>query len=366
MALDRPATEIPSETTSQQDNWSGQTPRALGYRMPAEWEPHAATWLSWPHKEASWPGNFTPIPRLYAHLVRTLARHEPVHILAGGESLFPEVSRLFQNQSRVTVHDVRTDDAWLRDSGPIFLNGKPGAPPALINWGYNAWGGKYPPYELDDLLPTEIAALTGRNKFTPGIILEGGAIDVNGRGTLITTEQCLLNPNRNPHLDRASVEKYLTDYLNVTNILWLGAGIVGDDTDGHIDELARFVNPTTVVAAVEEDPTDENYAALQDNLRRLKSFSDQDGQPLTIIPLPLPRAMDYEGQRLPASYCNFYIANGAVLVPQFGDPADHAALDILRPLFPGREVLGLFARELAWGLGAFHCITQQEPRLAGG
>jgi len=361
MATDSSESEIPSESAPRDDAADGKTPRELGYRMPAEWEPHAATWLSWPHKEASWPGNFAPIPRLYAHLVRTLSRHEPVHVLAGGEELFAAVSRLVGNLPNVTVHDIPTDDAWLRDSGPTFLVGPRGAPPTLVNWGYNAWGNKYPPYEHDDLIPTEIAAATGRKIFTPGIILEGGAIDVNGRGTLLTTEQCLLNPNRNPHLDRGATEKFLCDYLNVNKILWLAAGIVGDDTDGHIDELARFVGPRTVVVAVERNTADENYAALQDNLARLKSFTDQDGQALDVIELPMPGPLYYEDQRMPASYCNFYIANGVVLVPQFGDRADHAALDILRQLFPGREVLGLYARELAWGLGAFHCISQQEP-----
>jgi agmatine deiminase len=364
--MDCPEPEIPSEATPGEDASSDSTPRQFGYRMPAEWEPHAATWLSWPHKEASWPGQFAPIPRLYAHLVRTLARHEPVHVLAGGEDLFPAVSRLVGNLPNVTVHNIATDDAWIRDSGPIFLTGPRGTPPALVNWGYNAWGGKYPPYEQDDLIPTEIAAITGRKIFTPGIILEGGAIEVNGRGTLLTTEQCLLNPNRNPDLDRASVETYLRDYLNVRLVLWLARGLEGDDTDGHIDELVRFVGPRTLVVAVEKNTADENYAALRENLARLRSMTDQDGQPLELIELPLPAPLYHEQQRLPASYCNFYIANGVVLVPQFGDPQDHAALDILRPLFPGREVLGLMARELVWGLGAFHCITQQEPKLDNG
>ncbi|MGC4002816.1 MAG: agmatine deiminase family protein [Pirellulales bacterium] len=329
--------------------------------MPAEWEPHAATWLSWPHKEASWPGKFAPIPKVFARLARTLARNETVNILAG-DGASADAYKHVGNVPNVEIHVVETDDAWIRDSGPTFLVGPADQPPAVVNWGYNAWGGKYPPFEQDDRIPSEIAAITRRKIFTPRMILEGGAIDVNGRGTLLTTEQCLLNKNRNPKLDKPAIEKYLRDYLNVSNILWLKEGIVGDDTDGHIDELARFVNPTTIVAAVESDDSDENYAVLQKNLADLRAMTDQDGKPFTVVALPMPRPLFYDDQRMPGSYTNFYIANGTVVVPQFGDPADWDVLDILRPLFPGREVVGLPARDLAWGLGAFHCVTQQEPR----
>jgi agmatine deiminase len=236
-------------------------------------------------------------------------------------------------------------------------------PPALIDWGYNAWGGKYPPFDLDDVVPKKIAEATGRRRFAPGIILEGGAIDPNGLGTILTTEQCLLNPNRNPHLTRADMERYLADYLGAKKILWLGEGIEGDDTDGHIDELARFVGPRTVVAPFEENADDFNFRPLRENFERLKQMTDQDRQPLEVIPLPMPQPIYHDGQRLPASYCNFYIANGVVIVPQFDDPADRTMVEILGRQFPEREIIGLPARDLVWGLGAFHCITQQEPAL---
>jgi agmatine deiminase len=329
--------------------------------MPAEWEPHAATWLAWPHKRESWPGKFAPIPRLYAELVKTLAQFEPINIVAGAPLVMEQAQSLVGDVANVTLWDIPTDDAWIRDHGPTFLVGPPRAPSALVDWGYNAWGGKYPPFDLDDAVPLHIGRRQGRRIFEPGIILEGGAIEVNGKGTVMTTEQCLLNPNRNSHLSKAEVEHYLREYLDVANVLWLGRGIEGDDTDGHIDELARFVNPTTVVAPLEDDATDPNHVPLRENFDRLKSMCDQDGRPLGIVPLPMPQPMFHEGQRLPASYCNFYIANGVVIVPVFDDPADASALDLLGSLFKGREVIGLPARDLAWGLGAFHCITQQEP-----
>ena len=338
-----------------------QTPAALGYRMPAEWAPHAATWLSWPHNRESWPGKFEPIPGIWAQFARLLAQREDVHILASGEAVMAEARRMVGDHPRITLHDIPTNDAWMRDHGPTFLVGNSEDPPALVDWKYNAWGGKYPPFDADDSVPGLLAALLGRRRFQPGIILEGGAIDVNGQGTLLTTEQCLLNPNRNPGLSREDTERYLADYLGISNVLWLAGGIVGDDTDGHIDELARFVNETTVVAMLEEDPADDNFSALADNFRRLESFSDQDGRPLTVVPLPMPRPIFHEGQRLPASYANFYIANGLVVVPQYDDPADSIVLERLTTLFPDRQVKGVRAVDLTWGLGAFHCITQQEP-----
>lgn len=354
--------------------------------MPAEWEPHAATWISWPHKLASWPGKFEPIPPLYARLIRTLASFEPVNVLAGGEAVMAEAKRWLGQEPGVTLqetgnakslprsafpfspypvilHNIPTDDAWTRDHGPTFLVGPAGSEAALVDWGYNAWGGKYPPFDNDDAVPRRIAEVTGRRRFSPGIILEGGAIDSNGRGTILTTEQCLLNPNRNPHLGRADMERFLADYLGAKKVLWLGEGIEGDDTDGHIDELARFVGPRTVVAALEDDPADTNYKPLKENFDRLKQMTDQDGQALDVVPLPMPRPVFHDGQRLPACYCNFYIANGVVIVPQFEDPSDERVVEILAKLFPDRQVLGLPARDLVWGLGAFHCITQQEPAL---
>ena len=231
----------------------------------------------------------------------------------------------------------------------------------MVDWGYNAWGGKYPPFDLDDAVPQHIAKLRGLPLFSPGIVMEGGSLEVNGCGTLITTEACLLNPNRNPELTKAQIEDYLCDYLGVTNILWLGDGIVGDDTDGHIDDLTRFVNPNTVVTVVEDDPSDDNYAPLEENLRRLRTLRDETNQLLRIVELPMPRLLKHEGQRLPASYANFYIANELVLVPTYRDPNDARAVEILQREFPDRRVIGVDSMELIWGLGSFHCISQQEP-----
>ncbi len=337
------------------------TPAALGYRFPAEWEPHAATWLSWPRNPDTWPGKFAPIPGIWQELVRTLSEFEPVHILAGGDAVMAEAQRFVGDLAKVTLHDVPTNDCWARDHGPMFLAGPLGGEPALIDWGYNAWGGKYPPFDLDDQVPRHVAAITRRRRFEPGIILEGGAIDVNGLGTVLTTEPCLLNPNRNPQLSRVEVEQYLREYLNIRKVLWLGGGIVGDDTDGHIDELARFVGPRTIVAAVEDDPSDANFAPLGENLERLRSFTDQDDQSLEIVTLPMPRPKFFGEHRLPACYLNYYVANGVVVVPTFDDPADAIALATLGRLFPTRQIRGIRAIDLVWGLGAFHCITQQQP-----
>lgn len=337
------------------------TPKGMGYRLPAEWEPHAATWLSWPRNEETWPGKFGPIPGVWAQFVLALAPHEPVHILAGGDEVLREARELVGHVPNVTLHDIPTNDVWLRDCGPMFLVGPAGAPKVIVDWEYNAWGGKYPPYDLDNQLPRRIAELTGRHRFETGIVMEGGSLDGDGQGTLLTSEQCLLNPNRNPQLDRRDIERYLADYCAATKVLWLGSGIAGDDTDGHIDELARFVAPGTVVAAVESDPQDENYEPLQDNLRRLKGMSDARGRRLQVVELPMPQPMFHQGQRLPGSYLNFYIANGIVVVPVFGQESDRAVLATLGGLFPDREIRGIDAVDLFWGLGAFHCITQQEP-----
>ena len=310
------------------------SPASLGYRWPAEWERHAATWLAWPHKPETWPGKFEPIPAVWQQLVRTLAEFEPVHILAGGRDVMAQARAKVGQVPKVTLHDIATNDVWARDHGGMFLSGPAGLEPALVDWQYNAWGGKYPPFDLDNEVPAHMARLTGRRRFEPGIILEGGAVDGNGDGTILTTEPCLLNPNRNPQLGRADVERYLADYLCAKKILWLAGGIAGDDTDGHIDELARFVGPTTVVAAIETDPKDENYEPLQDNHRRLATMTDARGRPLEIVPLPMPRAMYYDDQRLPACYLNFYIANGVVVVPVFDDPADRVALRDVGPAVP--------------------------------
>jgi agmatine deiminase len=339
---------------------------SLGWRMPAEFAPHRGTWLSWPHKEASWPGKFDPVPAIFAEIVGALVRREEVHINATEE--IEQAARLTLNAAavplaNVSFHGHPTDDSWCRDHGPIFLQreGNGRREEMILDWGYNAWGGKYPPFDQDDAIPTRIGAELDIPVVAPGPVLEGGSIDVNGLGTLLTTEQCLLNPNRNPELTKHEIERHLADYLGVTHILWLGDGIEGDDTDGHVDDLTRFVDPVTVVTAVEDDPRDANYRPLQDNLERLRHMTDQDGRPLRIVELPMPPAFFHEGQRLPASYANFYIANGVVLLPGYERARDEAARAVLQPLFPDRVVVIIDCLDLVWGLGAIHCVTQQWP-----
>jgi agmatine deiminase len=343
------------------------TPASLGFRMPAEWAPHRGTWLSWPHKEASWPGKFAPIPGIFARMVGELVQQEEVHINVNGPDMQEGVRTLLRHEGvalgRVAFHHHPTNDAWCRDHGPIFIERDAGGrtEQAIVDWAYNAWGGKYPPYDLDDVIPTRIGRELGLPVFHPGIVMEGGSIEVNGRGTLITTEACLLNPNRNPGLTRAQIEAHLRAYLGVQHILWLGNGIAGDDTDGHIDDLTRFVDPSTVVTVVEEDPADENYEPLQENLQRLRNMTDQDGRPLRVESLPMPPALYHKGQRLPASYANFYIGNGVVLLPGYATEQDARACATLQRLLPDRRVVVINCIDLVWGLGAFHCVTQQWP-----
>ncbi len=336
------------------------SPAALGYRFAAEWERHAATWVAWPRRHATWPGGFEPIPLVWRELITTLAPFEPVHVLAGGEAVWAQASSLVGGTPHVVLHDIVTNDAWARDFGPMFLAGKPGLPSALVDWEYNAWGGKYPPFDSDNGVPAKIAPLTAHERFAPGIILEGGAVDGDGAGTILTSEECLLNANRNPQLSRAEIEQFLADYCGARKVIWLGRGIVGDDTDGHVDELARFVGPRTVVAAAESDSQDDNFASLDDNLRRLRAAHDAEGRPLEVIPIAQPRPVYHGSQRLPASYMNFYVANGVVIVPQFDDPADRLACAALARLFPDRQIRPLRAVDLVLGRGGFHCITQQQ------
>lgn len=340
-------------------------PARLGYTMPAEWEPHAATWLSWPHKEESWPGLFHYIPPVFAAIVRALAPFEEVRILVADADMESEVRRTLRAERVSTDHvkffHIPTNDAWVRDHGPIFLRHRTERRLAIVDWEYNAWGGKYPPWDLDNAVPRQIADILDLPIASPGMVLEGGSIDVNGRGTLLTTESCLLNPNRNPTRTREEIERTLKAYLGVRHVLWLGCGIAGDDTDGHIDDLARFVAPRRVVAVSTEDRSSPDFDTLADNLARLRHMRDQDGQPLEIVCLPMPDPIFHEGQQLPASYANFYIANGTVLVPTLRVSQDRIALDILQQLFPERRVVGIGARELVLGLGAIHCVTQQQP-----
>jgi agmatine deiminase len=359
-----------------------QTPAALGYRMPAEWEPHTATWLSWPRRDGiSFPESFDRVMLALRAMVKALAESEQVCISVFNGAHEAEARFVLRGlpMERITFYRIPTNEPWCRDHGPIFLRRdrwsrlapepesalqREGVPPplAVVDWDYNAWGNKYPPFDLDEVVPTRVAEILGVPVFYPRMILEGGSIEVNGAGALLTTESCLLNRNRNPNLSRDEIERCLRDYLGVSNILWLGDGIAGDDTDGHIDDLARFVSERTVVTVVEEHSDDENHEPLQKNLARLREMKIGENN-LEVLTLPMPKKMVREGLRLPASYANFYIANTCVLVPTFSDPADEVALSTLRKCFPGRHVIGIDCRELIWGLGAFHCLTQQQPAI---
>jgi agmatine deiminase len=331
--------------------------------MPAEWEPHHATWLTWPRPDGiSFPDKYDTVPPVYAELIKHLVAVEEVNINVWNADMEAWVRGLLQKEKTplegVRFHHFPAYEPWCRDHGPIFLvrENKGVHERAIVDWGYNAWGGKYPPFDLDDAVPQHVAKLRALPLFSPGIVMEGGSLEVNGRGALLTTTSCLLNKNRNPSLSQAQIEKYLSDYLGVNEIIWLGDGIVGDDTDGHIDDLTRFVNDDTIVTVIEGDPNDDNFEPLQENLRRLQSLGKYK-----VVTLPMPRAIEHEGQRLPASYANFYIANKIVLVPTYRDKNDKVALQILQDEFPDRQVVGVDSTELIWGLGSFHCITQQEP-----
>jgi len=342
-----------------------QTPKELGYTFPAEWAKHEATWLSWPHKEESWPGKLNSIYPIYAQFIKILSQGEKVRINVNSESMKLDALR-WLNACQANLNAIEffihpSNDAWCRDHGPAFLVHQKTGRKAIIDWGYNAWGDKYPPYDLDDVIPTKIAEHFKLPLFLPGIVMEGGSVDFNGKGTILTTTACLLNKNRNPHLSQAQIEKYLIDYYGAEQILWLGDGIVGDDTDGHIDDITRFVNANTVVTVVEENRSDENYELLQENLHALKSMRLLDDKQLNIVELPMPSPVIYEDQRLPASYANFYIGNSAVIVPTYRDKNDEKALDILTQCFPDRKVIGLDSTDIIWGLGSFHCLSQQEP-----
>jgi agmatine deiminase len=339
---------------------------AAGWRMPAEWEPHEATWLAWPHKEASWPERIERIHPVYAQFVAELARSETVHISVNDAAA--EQAARAHLAAAAAVGDIRfhhfpTNDAWCRDHGAIFVTRTVAGRRELAatKWLYNAWGDKYPPYDLDNQIPARMAAALGVPLFSGGMVLEGGSIEVDGNGLLLTSEQCLLNENRNPDLARDEIERRLKRMFGVHTVLWLGDGIVGDDTDGHIDDIARFVAPATVLTAIEDDPADENYAVLQENLARLQTMRDAAGRPLTILTLPMPPAQEIDGQRLPASYANYYLSNDAVIVPFYGHDNDRRAAEVLAGCFPTRRVVGIDCRDIIWGLGAWHCLSQQVP-----
>jgi agmatine deiminase len=345
-------------------------PADLGYRMPAEWEPHEVTWIAWPHRRDDWPGKFSPIAWVYTEIVRHLHDSEGVRILVQNASVEQRARRILSrvgiNPSRIEFFRVPTNRAWMRDSGPIFIR-KDGGEIAITDWQFNAWA-KYPDWQEDNAVPQQIRDVLGCTAWEPRVesrpvVLEGGSIDVNGQGLLLTTEECLLDAvqARNPGLRRQDLERLFAEYLGIRKVLWLGRGIAGDDTHGHVDDLARFVGPRTVVTVVEEDPADVNYEPLQENLRRLHAMTDLEGKQLEVVPLPMPAPVLFAGRRLPASYANFYIANNRVLVPTFNDPKDRQALGILADLFPSRTVVGIHAVDLVWGLGTLHCLTQQQP-----
>ncbi len=341
-----------------------KTPKDLGFIFPAEWEKHESTWLSYPHNENSWPDKIETIFPSYNQFIAELSKGEKVNINIQDQKTQDLVTAQLQEigtkMENIFFHHFRTNDAWCRDHGPAFVlkaNQK-----AIVNWDYNAWGGKYP-CDLDNQIPMQIANYLGLEVFHPHIIMEGGSIDVNGKGTLVTTTACLLNPNRNLNLSQAEIEEKLCNYYNVENVIWLGDGIEGDDTDGHVDDITRFVNYDTVITAIEKNKNDENYQPLQDNLKLLSKARLESGKQLNIVELPMPEAVIWEDQRLPASYANFYIANNAVIVPLYKCPQDQEAMDILSKLFTDRKVVGIDSTDIIWGLGSFHCLSQQEPLL---
>ena len=344
--------------------------------MPPEWAPHRATYLVWPHNRDTWPGKFEAIPPVFARMAAAIAEFEPLRLLVADEEMAAAARAAIlaaagaaARLDRIGFTMVATNDSWIRDHGPIFINrAAPGDAPAQValDFGFNSWGEKYGAFDLDDAVPRRLGERFGFEVVEPPMVLEGGSIDVDGAGTLLTTESCLLNPNRNPALDRAEIERQLKYWLGVSSVLWLGEGIAGDDTDGHVDDLARFVAPATVVTVIEEDRRDENYRVLADNLKRLSAMRDAAGRALKVETLPMPPALFHEGTRVPASYANFYILNGGVIVPTFGCAQDASAIATLGRLFPGRRVVGIPSSDLVWGLGAIHCLTQQHPAPPAG
>lgn len=347
------------------------TPREHGFRMPAEWAQHAATWIAWPHNPKDWPGKFQPIPWVYADIVRHLSFAEEVHILVNDSAAQLRVQGILKrtgaNLARVHFHEWPTNRVWTRDSGPIFVRNDVTHELAIPNWKFNAWA-KYDDWQLDDQIPGLIAALLNLPEWTPRlhdqrIVLEGGSIDTNGSGVLLTTEECLLSAvqQRNPNLGRSDLERVFQNFLGIEQVVWLNRGIAGDDTHGHVDDVSRFVADNVIVTVTEANRDDDNHLPLAENLDRLRSAKNLRGEPFEIVELPMPEPVVFEGQRLPASYANFYIANGLVLAPTFNDLKDRMALNILAKVFPDRKIIGIHCGDLIWGLGALHCMTQQQP-----
>jgi agmatine deiminase len=342
------------------------TPAAAGFVMPPEWAPHEATWLTWPKDPVTWPDRVPQVETIFLRMIEALAEHETVNLLVNDEATEARVrARMTWPQAAdVRLHRIRTVDSWIRDYGPNFIvRRRGGASLAYNDWIFNAWGGKYETLMADDAVGAALEPLLGIPRFTPGLVLEGGSIDVNGSGVVLTTEQCLLNGNRNPTRSKEEIEQALRDHLGVSQVLWLGEGVAGDDTDGHIDDISRFVSPTTIVTAVEEDPSSPNHEPLQENLRRLELARDPHGRAFDIVTLPMPGAVLAGDDPLPASYANFYIANGVVLLPVYGHVNDARAADTLQGLFPDRRVVSINCEPLVWGMGAIHCVTQQQPRV---
>lgn len=345
------------------------TPKDLGYFFPAEWHPHEATWLSWPHKETSWPGKINSIYTPYCQFIKAISKGEKVCINVADKSMqYFATEELLHEEvdfSKIFFFIHPTNDAWCRDHGPAFLiNPDAAHKKVIVDWNYNAWGNKYPPYNLDDAIPTLIGNKYNIPVYHPGIVMEGGSVDFNGKGTLLTSTSCLLNKNRNPHLNQSQIEEYLRNYYGVEQILWVAKGIAGDDTDGHIDDTVRFVNEDTVLTIVEENKNDINYTLLQNNLKQLQQMRLLSGKQLNIIELPMPSAeVIWEDQRLPASYANFYISNTAVVVPTYRDKNDDKALQIISSCFKDRKVIGIDSTDVIWGLGSWHCLSQQEPAV---
>jgi len=344
-----------------------KTPRELGYSMPAEWERHDAIWLSWPHDPMTFPDRIERVEQVYLKIISAIHKSEDVNLFVRDGAMKEQAASMLAQEDvdlekiRFFVRDYA--DVWFRDYGPIFVTNREQGKLAMVHWIFNAWGGKYDELRRDTVIPSIINRHMRIGYFQPGIVMEGGSIDVNGRGTLMTTEQCLLNENRNPHLDRAGIETYLRDFLGVSHFIWLKQGVAGDDTDGHIDDIARFVSPDTILCAYEEDEADENHEVLEENFETLQASNDQDGNPLRVVRLPMPGFVGDEKGRLPASYANFYIGNNVVLVPVFGHENDRIAIRTIQDVFPDRKTIGIDCSDLVYGLGTIHCISQQQPSV---
>lgn len=358
-----PASYNPQAIPPQRDS----TPNGVAaYRMPAEWEEHEATWLAWPHYKKHWPGKFEPIPFVYAEIIRALLPSEKVFVCVNDAATEESARNILKKsnvsfaESQLKFFHIPTNASWSRDHGPIFVRNQK-SELVITDWIYNAWGNQWP-CKKDDLVPQKIGELLHLSVIEPGMVFEGGSVDVNGKGSLLTTEQCLLNKNRNPSFTRDKIEQYLHDFLGATNILWAKGEILGDDTSGHIDDIARFVDENTVVCAREKNTADENYEMLERNFRDLQYMKDQNGKVLRVLPLPMPTPVVYKNRRLPASYANFYIANSAILVPTFRCKKDVEVIRLFKELFLKRDIIGIDCVDLVWGFGAIHCSTQQQPK----